>query len=68
MEGQLPPKVFIKTPFLYHILVAHTQTHTHRHTQTYRCAVLHHRILHLVAFGDSSREKATLADIIIEVL
>lgn len=35
---------------------------------TYRSAVLHHRVLHLVTLGNTAREEAALANVIVEML
>lgn len=34
----------------------------------YRCAVLHHGVVELVALGSAPREEAALAHVIVEVL
>lgn len=35
---------------------------------SYRSAVLHHWVLHLVTLGDAAREEAALANVIVEML
>lgn len=35
---------------------------------SYRSAVLHHGVLHLVTLGDAAREEAALANVIVEML
>lgn len=35
---------------------------------TYRSAVLHHRVLHLVTLGNAAGEEAALANVIVEML
>lgn len=35
---------------------------------SYRSAVLHHGVLHLVTLGDTAREEAALANVIVEML
>lgn len=36
--------------------------------ESYRSAVLHHGVLHLVTLGNAAGEKAALANVIVEVL
>lgn len=60
----LPLNNFTLSSFAFSIQTEHME----QRYSSYRSAVLHHGVLHLVTLGDAAREEAALANVIVEML
>lgn len=59
-----PLNYFTFSLFAFSIQIKHME----QQDSSYRSAVLHHGVLHLVTLGDAAREEAALANVIVEML